>query len=86
MIITFLTSALDRDEWSASGLCRFTRYPLDRRLGETQKRCGLYGERKILLLPRNETRPPARCPSLSQLLRERTFSKKKYVFLPFHWH
>jgi len=42
----FLTLALDRGEWSASHLARFTprkrvsRYPLDGRLGGPQSRSG----------------------------------------------
>jgi hypothetical protein len=48
---SFLTSALDGGEWSASRSCRFTpqekspRYPLDRRLGRPQSRSGCYGEK-----------------------------------------
>jgi hypothetical protein len=53
MAITFLTSALDGGEWSASLLGRLSRgksprYPLDRRLGGPQSRSVRYGKEKIL--------------------------------------
>jgi hypothetical protein len=53
----FLTSALDGGEWSASRPGRFTpqgkspRYPLDRRLGESQSRSGYGDEEKNPQLP-----------------------------------
>jgi hypothetical protein len=48
---SFLTSALDGGEWSASRPYRFTpekeyRYPLNRRLGGPQSRSGRFGEEK----------------------------------------
>jgi hypothetical protein len=55
---SFLTSAPDGGEWSASCLCRFTppppgggespRYPFYRRLGGPQRRSGRCGEEKNL--------------------------------------
>jgi hypothetical protein len=46
----FLTSALDGDEWSASGPCRFAPgNPSDRRLGGPQRRSGCCGENKNFL-------------------------------------
>jgi hypothetical protein len=57
---SFMTSALDIGEWSASRTGRFTtgedsRYPLDGRLGGPQNRSGCYGEEKNIAPAGNST-------------------------------
>jgi hypothetical protein len=71
---SFLTSALDGGEWSASRPGRALpwgkdpRYPLDRRLDGPQSRSGHKGQRKNPLpLPQIEPRSPG-CPVRSQTL------------------
>jgi hypothetical protein len=72
---SFLTSALDGGEWSASASRpgralppgKEPRYPLDRRLGGPQSRSGRRGEKKNLPLSGIEPRSPDR-PARSQTL------------------
>jgi hypothetical protein len=72
LLHTFLTSALDWGEWSASRLGRFfpreraPGYPLDRRLGGLQSRSGHGGEDKNFqpLLGPQPPDHPARSPVL----------------------
>jgi hypothetical protein len=59
----FETSALTRGEWSASRPGRYTsgersQYPLDKRLGGPQSRCGRREEEKILGPTRTQTPTP----------------------------
>jgi hypothetical protein len=60
---SFLTSALDRGEWSASRLCHLTprgkssQYPMDRRLAGLQSRSVRFGEKKNLALLGSEPGP-----------------------------
>jgi hypothetical protein len=72
---SFLTSALDGSEWSASSSSRFTsRYPLDRKLGEPQSRSGRRGVQKNLLSlsgiePQPSSQHPVAIPTVLSRIR-----------------
>jgi hypothetical protein len=86
----FLTSALVGREWPASRSGRFTpgrglQYPLDRRLGRPQSRCGRLGEEIILDPTVTQTPTPSR-PACSKPSDTHNLEKLRlFMYISYRW-